>query len=95
MKYVILRLRYAITYMLAHRLIPRPKERLHQSPAVVLLGPHRAGKATLALEIREATASIYLDLEDENGRARLSNPNLYLAEHEDELVILDEVHCST
>ena len=37
-------------------------------------------------------ASIYLDLEDENDRAKLANPSKYLADHEDELVILDEVH---
>jgi hypothetical protein len=35
---------------------------------------------------------IYLDLEDENNRAKLANPSKYLADHENELVILDEVH---
>jgi predicted AAA+ superfamily ATPase len=50
------------------------------------------GKTTLALEISAECASIYLDMEDENDRAKLSNPNRYLADHEDELVILDEVH---
>ena len=78
--------------MMPRHLIPRLKERLLHSPAVVLLGPRQVGKTTLALEIGEKTASIYLDLEDENDRARLSNPNLYLVEHENDLVILDEVH---
>ena len=33
-----------------------------------------------------------LDLESNSDRARLSDPEAYLAAHEDELVILDEVH---
>jgi predicted AAA+ superfamily ATPase len=44
------------------------------------------------LEIAEQKASIYLDLEDEDDRAKLSNPARYLADHESELLILDEVH---
>ena len=66
------------------------------SPAVALLGPRQVGKTTLALEIgalriggREA---LYLDLESEQDRAKLSQPELYLADHQDKLVILDEVH---
>src|ERR1019366_4018704 len=78
--------------MISRRLTSRLNELLHHSPAVVLLGPRQAGKTTLALEIGEQTASIYLDLEDENDRAKLANPGKYLAAHEDELVILDEVH---
>lgn len=64
---------------------------LGQSPAVVLTGPRQAGKTTLALEIGRSAPSIYLDLESEVDRARLAEPELYLADHEDELVILDEV----
>ena len=78
--------------MISRRLISELKERLLYSPAVVLLGPRQVGKTTLALEIGAEVASIYLDLEDENDRARLSNPNRYLVDHEKELVILDEVH---
>ena len=81
-----------ITYMLARRLSSQLSELLRHSPAVVLLGPRQAGKTTLALEIGAQTASIYLDLEDEQDRAKLSNPSRYFSDHEDELVILDEVH---
>ena len=81
-----------IAYMLSRRLTSYLDELLRQSPAVALLGPRQAGKTTLALEIGERRASIYLDLEDENDRAKLSNPSKYLADHENELVILDEVH---
>src|SRR5229473_887369 len=78
--------------MLPRRLSVRLNHLLRHSPAVVLLGPRQAGKTTLALEIGEQQASIYLDLEDEDERAKLSNPARYLADHESELVILDEVH---
>jgi hypothetical protein len=78
--------------MLSRRLSARLNHLLRHSPAVVLLGPRQAGKTTLALEIGEQQASVYLDLEDEDERAKLSNPTRYLADHESELVILDEVH---
>ena len=65
---------------------------IDQYPAVALLGPRQVGKTTLALEIAENTESIYLDLESVADRAKLSDPELYLADHEDRLVILDEVH---
>ena len=63
-------------------------------PAVALLGPRQAGKTTLALEIAQSVDadSVYLDLESPADRARLSDPELYLDDHEDKLVILDEVH---
>ena len=41
--------------------------------------------------LRRRTA-VYLDLESPADRARLSDPELYLADHEERLVILDEVH---
>lgn len=78
--------------MLPRRLTPRLKGLLRHAPAVVLLGPRQTGKTTLAWGLGEETASLYLDLEDENDRAKLANPSMYLADHENELVILDEVH---
>jgi len=78
-------------------MIPRRNEailrqRLAEVPAVALLGPRQVGKTTLALTIAEGRPSVYLDLESESDRARLADPELYLAAHEKELVILDEVH---
>lgn len=64
---------------------------LRHSPAVVLLGPRQVGKTTLALEIGDQQPSIYLDLENDEDRAKLANPARYLEGHEDKLVILDEV----
>jgi predicted AAA+ superfamily ATPase len=78
--------------MLPRRLSPRLNRLLSHSPAVVLLGPRQVGKTTLALEIGATQPSVYLDLEDEDDRVKLSNPASYFADHEGELVILDEVH---
>lgn len=65
---------------------------IQHSPAVALLGPRQVGKTTLALEAAKSMPSIYLDLESERDRAKLAQPELYLADHFDKLVILDEVH---
>ena len=78
--------------MIDRRIAARVVERLSESPAVALLGPRQVGKTTLALEIGETVPSIYLDLESEADRAKLSDPELYLSGHQDKLVILDEVH---
>lgn len=65
--------------------------RLRDTPAVVLLGPRQVGKTTLAQTIAATRPSLYLDLESDADRARLTDPEAYLAAHEAELVILDEV----
>jgi predicted AAA+ superfamily ATPase len=69
-------------------------ELLSRFPAVALLGPRQVGKTTLALSLTgEAGLSpMYLDLELPSDRAKLADPELYLAAHEDRLVILDEIH---
>ena len=65
---------------------------IDSSPAVALIGPRQVGKTTLALAIGERRPSIYLDLESDADRAKLTEPELYLDQHSDKLVILDEVH---
>jgi predicted AAA+ superfamily ATPase len=71
---------------------PRLLEELDGSAAVALLGPRQSGKTTLALEIGRTRPSLYLDLEATSDRARLDEPEAFLSTHQDELVILDEVH---
>lgn len=58
---------------------------------MVLTGPRQVGKTTLALKIAEGRPAIYLDLESEGDRARLAEPELYFADHVDELLVLDEI----
>ncbi len=64
---------------------------LAEAPAVALLGPRQVGKTTLALTVGKDLPSIYLDLESPADRAKLTEPELYLPQHEDKLVILDEI----
>src|SRR5665213_3274314 len=77
--------------MLQRRLSTHLNDLLGHSSAVVLLGPRQAGKTTLALEIAATQPSIYLDLENETDRSKLSDPVRYFGDHENELVVLDEV----
>jgi predicted AAA+ superfamily ATPase len=78
--------------MIKRQIQPILEERLSQSPAVVLIGPRQVGKTTLAIDIGTSRPSIYLDLESDSDRAKLSDPESYLSEHADKLVIIDEVH---
>ncbi len=77
--------------MISRRLKPRLVSLLEDYPAVALLGPRQVGKTTLAHELADNIESIYLDLESPADRAKLSEPELYLADHENKLVILDEI----
>lgn len=77
--------------MIGRLLITDLRERLTEAPAVALLGPRQVGKTTLALQVAEAQPSLYLDLESESDLARLREPELYLEQHADKLVILDEI----
>ena len=78
--------------MISRRSGAQLKSLLEENPAVALLGPRQVGKTTLALELAQDVDSVYLDLESPSDRARLSDAELYLSDHEDRLVILDEVH---
>lgn len=64
---------------------------LDEAPAVVLLGPRQVGKTTLAQSVAERRPAIYLDLESRADLAKLAEPELYLRQFADQLVILDEV----
>lgn len=81
-----------ITYMIHRFLYSQLADAIAHSSAVALLGPRQVGKTTLALAVGESNHALYLDLESEQDRARLAQPELYLVDHLDKLVILDEVH---
>jgi len=73
---------------------PRVSRLLEQFPAVAILGPRQVGKTTLATALAGAFGeeALYLDLELPSDRVKLTEPELYLAQHENRLVILDEIH---
>lgn len=78
--------------MLTRILYTRLSDAISRSPAVALIGSRQVGKTTLALEVGKNHNALYLDLESEQDRAKLAQPELYLADHQDKLVILDEIH---
>lgn len=78
--------------MLQRRAFTAVQEALNRQAAVALIGPRQVGKTTLAHQIAEGTASLYLDLEAREDRAKLRDPALFLRAHEDRLIILDEIH---
>ena len=61
---------------------------------MALLGPRQVGKTTLALTLAEELGeqALYLDLELPSDRAKLAEPELYLAQHAERLIIFDEIH---
>jgi len=65
---------------------------LARQAAIAIIGPRQVGKTTLALEITHGRNALYLDLESPRDRAKLADPELFLASYEDRLVILDEIH---
>ncbi len=78
--------------MIVRRIYETVLDRLALFPAVILLGPRQVGKTTLSEDIASRCSSVYLDLESRFDREKLSDPIAYFKEHEDKLVVLDEVH---
>jgi uncharacterized protein len=82
------------------QLLAQLTQRLQHSPAVALLGARQVGKTTLVFDLMQHWAQthpdqpepLYLDLQSERDRAKLAQSELYLADHQDRLVIFDEVH---
>lgn len=80
--------------MLARKAHERLRFLLDRFPSVALLGPPQVGKTTLVEDIAAELGSqaVYVNLELPSDRAKLSDPELYFAAHEKQLVILDEIH---
>ncbi|WP_143959355.1 ATP-binding protein [Litoribacter populi] len=60
-------------------------------PAVGILGPRQVGKTTLVKNLELPKPVIYLDIEKASDRAKLADPELFLKQHLDKTVILDEI----
>lgn len=59
--------------------------------ALPLLPQRQVGKTTLALEVAAVRPAVYLDLESRMDLAKIAEPELYLPQNADKLVILDEI----
>lgn len=76
------------------RSLKRDIERsLKKFPAVSIIGSRQVGKTTLAKEILKDAGrdALYLDLELPSDLNKLHDPELYLRENEDKMIIIDEV----
>jgi predicted AAA+ superfamily ATPase len=67
------------------------EEALKRGPSVALVEPRQVGKTTIALNISNATPSIYLDLESRIGLEKVRDINAFHNDNRTKLIILDEV----
>jgi predicted AAA+ superfamily ATPase len=79
------------TYI-TRKIEPDVQKNLKGFPLVAILGPRQCGKSTLAKRIISSRKkSVYLDLELESDLRKLEDPELFLTQHEDKLVCIDEI----
>lgn len=78
--------------MIERRIYSTIKLALSRQAAVGIIGPRQVGKTTLALEITKEYNALYLDLELRSDREKLADPELFLKQFENKLVIFDEIH---
>lgn len=69
------------------------EESLKKFPVVGLVGSRQTGKTTLAKMIRKSSKKrvVYLDLELPSDQNKLLEPELYLKQFSDSLIIIDEI----
>jgi uncharacterized protein len=80
------------TWYLPRALGAEARAALRRAPAVAILGPRQCGKSTLARRLAAGRqGAVYLDLERPSDRAKLAEPELFLARYADRLVCLDEI----
>lgn len=65
---------------------------LNHNPVTALIGPRQCGKSTLARHVlKNRRDAIFLDLELPSDLRKLDDPELFLGEHTDNLVCIDEI----
>jgi predicted AAA+ superfamily ATPase len=75
------------------RLLEREVERsLDNNPVTAIIGPRQCGKSTLAQHILSGRSdTLHLDLELPSDLRKLDEPELFLKEHAEKLICIDEV----
>lgn len=68
------------------------EELLEDFPIVAIVGPRQCGKSTIAEDIVSTFENaVYLDLENPDDKAKLTQPTLYFDLNKDKLICLDEI----
>jgi len=62
-------------------------------PVVTIIGPRQVGKTTMAKQIMSESAkpTLYLDLELNSDLFKLNDAELFLSQHSEKLIVIDEV----
>jgi len=79
--------------MINRRISNEIKDSLSFFPVVSIIGPRQVGKTTLAKQIMSESVkpTLYLDLELQSDLFKLNDPELFLSQHSEKLVVIDEV----
>jgi len=82
-----------VVMIIKRYLQPKILKRLNHYPVTGIIGSRQIGKTTLAKQIIPQINKevIYLDLESIADYQKLDNPELYLEQHKEKCVIIDEV----
>lgn len=69
------------------------KQLLKYFPVVGIIGPRQVGKTTLVkqLMLQLPMNTLYLDLELSSDYSKLDEPELFLKQHEDKCIVIDEI----
>lgn len=79
--------------MITRRISSEIKDSLSFFPVVSIIGPRQVGKTTLAKQIMSESANptLYLDLELQSDLFKLNDAELFLSQHSEKLIVIDEV----
>jgi len=78
--------------MIKRKIQAEVEKSLKDFPVVGILGPRQVGKTTLAKEIQKKFRySIYLDLELPSDLNKLTDPEIFLSDNRQKLIIIDEI----
>ena len=79
--------------MIDRRIYAEVSDSLSFFPVVSIIGPRQVGKTTLAKQIMSESAkpTLYLDLELQSDLFKLNDAELFLSQHSEKLIVIDEV----
>ena len=79
--------------MINRRIFTDIKDSLSFFPVASIIGPRQVGKTTLAEQIISDSSkpTLYLDLELQSDLFKLNEAELFLSQHSDKLIVIDEV----